>query len=99
MSIKFHDSDRIFHTVGEDNVVFEASNQDLSDSTYQYFGYISVSGSWIIQRFKISGSTIIYSYFGGQTRTDYDALWNADGTLKATGIALTFTTYDKIATL
>ena len=94
MPINYQDHNYIFHTVGGHNVCFEASNQDTTDATYQYFGYISPSGSWIVQRFHIITSVIIYEYYAGTTRTDYDALWNS-----TTGIyegTLTFVTFDQI---
>lgn len=74
-----HDHALQFHKVGSYPVNFEASNQDLRGAQYQFFGFISSFGSWIIMRFNIQGSTIIYGYVGGKTRTDYDALWNASG--------------------
>lgn len=92
--MNFQDNRYLLHNSGGQTMVFEASNQDLTDSTYQYFGYISAFGSWIVQRFHIIGDAIIYGYFAGQTRTVYDALWDADG--KYVG-GLTFTTYDQIA--
>jgi hypothetical protein len=89
-----HDHNRVFHKIGEDNVAFEASNQDLTDATYHYFGYISSFGSWIIQRFHIISDAIIYEYAAGKTRTDYDSYWNANGIYIGT---LTFTTFDQLA--
>jgi hypothetical protein len=76
--------------------VFEAANEDTTDATYQYFGYLSATGSWIIQRFHIIGSVIIYEYFGGQTVTDYTACWDANGLYVG---ALTFGRYDEIKDL
>jgi len=64
----------VFHNVGGHSVSFEAANQDLTDSTYQYFGFVSSFGSWLIMRFHIIGAAIIYEYFAGQNRVDYDAL-------------------------
>jgi len=94
MAITVHDYKFIFHKVGGQDVYFEASNQDTTDSTYNYFGYISSSGSWIIQRFEIIASTIIYAYAAGQTRTDYDGYWNST-TGRYIG-SLTFATFDAI---
>jgi len=93
MAIQVHDYTFVFHKVGGQNVYFEASNQDLTDSTFQYFGYVSSSGSWIVQRFHIIGSAVIYEYYAGQTRADYDALWNGVGVYVG---ALVFTTFDQI---
>lgn len=91
--ITYADHRFIFHKSGGNDVYFEASNQDTSNATYQYFGYISASGSWIIQRFNIQDNTIIYEYCAGQTRSNYDAVWNASGNY--IGI-LTFTTFDQL---
>ena len=88
-----YDHTFIFHDSGGNKISFEASNQDTTDATFQYFGYISSFGSWLVQRFHIIGSTIKYEYFAGKTRTDYDALWNAAGVYIG---ALTFTTFDRI---
>lgn len=87
----------VLHDVGGHAVSFEVANQDLTDSTYQYFGYVSSFGSWLVQRFHLIGSTVIYEYFAGKTRTDYDALWNIS-TGRYIG-ALTFTTFDAITIL
>jgi len=86
----------VLHDVGGHDVSFEAANQDTADAVYQYFGFISSFGSWMIMRFHIIGSAIIYEYFAGKTRTDYDALWDANGLYIGT---LTFTTFDLITIL
>ena len=93
MAITIHDHSFQWHKKGGEVVVFEASNQDLADSTFQYFGYISSASSWLIQRFHIQGSTVIYSYFAGQTRADYDDQWNASGRYIG---SLTFVSFDTI---
>jgi len=85
------------HGVGGHNVNFEAANQDLTDATYQYFGFIASCGAWLVMRFHIIGSTIIYEYFAGKIRTTYDALWN--GTTGRYVGTLTFTTFDLITIL
>ena len=94
MAITYTDHRFIFHKVGGHDVYFEAANQDTSDSTYQYFGYIAASGAWIIQRFHIISSATIYEYAAGQSRSDYDTYWDANGLYVGT---LTFTTFDQIA--
>ena len=86
----------ILHGVGGHSVTFEAANQDLTNATYQYFGFVSSFGSWLVQRFHIIGSAVIYEYFAGKTRTDYDALWDANGVYVG---GLTFTTFDLITIL
>jgi len=86
----------VLHDVGGHSVTFEAANQDLTDPIYQYYGFISSFGSWLVIRFKINvaGTTIVYSYYAGKTRTTYDALWNAAGVYIG---ALVFTTFDQLA--
>jgi hypothetical protein len=92
-----YDFNFVLHDTGGHNVSFEAANQDLTDATYQYFGFVSSFGSWLVMRFHIIGSTIIYEYFAGKTRTTYDALWN--GTTGRYIGTLTFTTFDQITVL
>ena len=87
----------VLHTVGGHDLAFEAANQDLTDSTYQYFGFISSFGSWVVMRFNIIGSTIIYTYNAGKTRSDYDAFWNGTTGRYIPG-SETFTTFDQIIT-
>ena len=92
--ITVHDHSMQFHKQGQSPVNFESSHQDLRGAQFQYFGFISSFGSWIIQQFNIQGSTVIYKYKAGQTRTDYDALWNGSG--EYTGAADDFVTFDQI---
>lgn len=97
MPINLYDYRFIFHKVGGHNVLFEISNQDNTDSTDMYYGYVAESGAWIIQKAHIVGSTKKYTYAAGQTRTDYDALWNAvTGIFTDSTPALTFSTFDQI---
>lgn len=93
MGILVHDNSLQFHKVGSYPVNFEAANQDTSGAQYNYFGFISSFGSWIIMRFDIQGSNITYKYVGGQTRTDYDVLW--DGTGSYIG-SESFDTFDQL---
>lgn len=99
MAIQIADFRFIYHKVGGQEVYFEASNQDTSGATYQYFGYISSSGSWIIQRFHIIGSAIIYRYSAGQDVSDYITRWDTNGLYLAGTPALTFGRFDEISTL
>jgi len=92
-----YDYRMIYHDVGGHTVSFEAANQDLTDPEYQYFGFISSFGSWIIQRFHIIDSAVIYEYAAGQKRTDYDTHWDGGtGLFVAGDPALEFTTFDLI---
>ena len=86
----------ILHRVGGHDVVFEAANQDTTNATYYYFGYVSASGSWIVQRFHNIGSTIIYEYFSGKLYADYSVLWNVSGVYVG---GLTFTSYHLMTVL
>lgn len=96
MAINFQDAGRILHKVGNQDAIFEAANQDTTSSEFQYFGYISAEGSWIIQRFHIIAAAVIYEYFAGQTIAAYTACWGATGLYVG---ALTFGRYDEIKDL
>lgn len=97
MPINLDDYRFIFHTVGGHNVLFEIANQDNTDATDMYYGYIAASGAWIIQKAHVIGSTRIYTYAAGQTRTDYDALWTpATGRFTDSTPSLEFTTFDQL---
>lgn len=42
---------------------FEASDQDTVSATYNYFGFLTQDGQWVIQRFDMSVTNIInYRY-------------------------------------
>ena len=48
---------------GLTNRTFEASDQDVSSSSYQYFGFLTQDSNWVIQRFDITVSNIVnYRY-------------------------------------
>lgn len=97
MAVNLQDYRYIFHKVGGHQVHFEVSNQDTTDTTYHYFGYVSSDGAWIIQRFYIVGDTVQYRYIAGPTRIIYDTYWNTTtGRYSAPGSPLTFTTFDQI---
>jgi len=86
----------VFHNRGGHQISFEAANQDTTNADFQYFGFISSFGSWMILRFHIIASAIIYEYAAGQRRTDYDAHWNVAGLFVPGVPALAFTTFDQI---
>ena len=94
MPIKIHDHTFSLHDSGGNEVGFEVSNEDTTDATFQYYGYLSSFGSWIIQRFEIKGTATLYRYSAGKTRTDYDTHWDSNGVFVSGG--LTFTTFDAI---
>jgi len=73
---------------------YAPSNQDLSNATYQYYGFQKKTGDWIIQRFKIDvANVIIYSYAKGSTLATYDANWDANGNYIGT---LSFVSYSNL---
>jgi len=95
MAINLHDYRFIFHKVGGQNVVFEIAHTDMTDSTDMYYGYLTSSGAWIIQKAHRIGSTKQYTYAAGKTRTNYDALWTVvTGRFTDSVPALTFYTFD-----
>ena len=45
------------------NRAFEASDQDIASASYQYYGFLTQDGNWIIQRFDIQVANVInYRY-------------------------------------
>ncbi len=65
MAIKWRDYSYIYHTVGGHEVTFEISDEDTSGDV-QYFGYLSETGSWIIQ--QRTAATGAYRYAMGQNK-------------------------------
>lgn len=64
---------------------YVVANQDLSDATYQYFGFVKQSGAWYIQRFKIDvANVIVYDYAKGDSVSTYDSNWDANGSYVGT---------------
>ena len=84
MAIKRQDPDYVYHKVGDYQIVFEIANEDLSGDP-QDFGYLSDSGSWLIQKRTIS--TGIYLYAIGASA--YGTAWTGKA-------SLTYTTFDAI---
>jgi hypothetical protein len=77
---RFYDPAFVYSGKKNNFLDVEAANQDLSSAEYQYFGYISPrDGKWIIQRFHIISSCIIYEYAQGRTIAAYASAWNASG--------------------
>jgi len=90
---------RIYHKVGTDECLFEASDQDvlgagtvLAGHSYQYYGFLASNGAWIIQQFDTTNATSItaYRYVAGQS--GYAAAW-------AGRDALTYKLFNEITTL
>ncbi len=53
---------------------FEASDQDTVSSSYQYFGFLTQDGNWVIQRFDLTVSNIItYRYATVSNNAGYEA--------------------------
>jgi len=91
--MRVRDNNYFLHSVGGNEAMFEASNQDCTDAQYQYFGFLTVDGAWVIQRFDIQGSAIQYKYAVGQKVIDYLVNWDTDGTYIG---SLTFKRFDQI---
>ena len=70
MAIKRRDYTYTYHKVGDHQVIFEIANEDLSGDP-QYYGYLSETGSWIVQKRAVS--TGIYTYCIGQS--GYSTAW------------------------
>ena len=71
-----HDWRRIYGKVGDAYAQFEASDQDTIGADYQYFGYETSDGAWIIQRFDLTVAGVInYRYSGGTTHAGYLVAW------------------------
>ena len=93
--LQFYDPEFVYKGKQTNVLDVEASNQDNTDATYHYYGYISPrTGAWVVQRFHFVGSTIQYKYAAGRSRAAYDAVWNAT-TGRYIG-ALSFTTIDQV---
>jgi hypothetical protein len=96
--LQFYDPTFVYKGKKDNTLECEPSNQDLTDSTYQYFGYVNPrTGAWIIQRFHIIASAIIYEYSQGRIVSHYVSCWNG-----ATGRyigALTFYRIDQAVPL
>ena len=74
-----------YHKNGDHQVMFEIANEDLAGDP-QYFGYLSESGSWMIQKRAVA--TGIYTYAIGQSA--YSTSWtNRAGTV-------VYTTFDAL---
>lgn len=57
---------------------FEASDQDTSNVTYYYFGFLTQDSNWIIQRFDQSVTNVInYRYATVKNNAGYVAYSNA----------------------
>lgn len=96
MSPRLYDPTFVYSGRSKHTIDVEAANQDTVDSTYQYFGFLTVKGGWIIQRFHIYPTgPIKYEYAAGRNRSDYDLAWN--GTTGRYQGSFTFTTIDQVA--
>ena len=53
---------------------FEASDQDLTNASYQYFGFLTADKNWVIQRFDLTVSNVItYRYATAYNNLSYGA--------------------------
>lgn len=80
--MQIHDWRRIYGKVGDAYAQFEASDQDilgtgtvLAGHAYQFYGFLSSDGAWLIMRFDTTTATSItnYRYCGGSS--GYAAAW------------------------
>lgn len=64
---------------------YEASDQDTTGATYQYFGFVTQDSNWVIQRFDLSVANVInYRYATTNNNTgytNYAAAWTARASL------------------
>lgn len=67
------------------NRTFEASDQDTSNATYYYFGFLTQDGNWVIQRFdNTTTNVILYRYAcpsNNASYATYSAAWTARASL------------------
>jgi len=74
--IQRRDYQYVYHKVGDHQVLFEIANEDLAADP-QYYGYLSETGSWVIQKRVIA--TGVYTYCIGQS--NYAASWTGRAAL------------------
>lgn len=77
MALQIRDSQIKIHTAGGYDLSFEIANEDNTDATYLYYGYLSTEGFWIIQRREVSSAASEYKYAAGKTIATYTAAWHA----------------------
>jgi hypothetical protein len=65
-----------YHKVGDHQIVFEIANEDLAGDP-QYFGYLTETGAWMIQKRTIA--TGIYLYAIGASA--YTTAWTGRAAL------------------
>ena len=96
--LQFYDPDFVYKGKKDNTLECEPSNQDLTDSSMYYCGFVSPrTGAWIIQRIQLIGDTFQHRYAAGRSRSDYDAHWNeSTGRYVVGSPELTFTTIDQV---
>ena len=85
--MQLHDYRRIYKKLGDAIVSFEASDQDTENAiakvvaghTFQFYGFESSDGAWIIMQFDTTTATgvLAYRYACGSTHAGYLAAWIA----------------------
>lgn len=67
------------------NRTFEASDQDTSNATYNYFGFLTQDNNWFIQRFDLSTPNVILFRFAtvknNTSYVNYSGAWTARASL------------------
>jgi len=89
--MQIHDWRRIYGQVGGATVNFEASDQDTANTigkavaghSFQFYGFESSDGAWIIMQFDTTDATtdVAYRYCGGTTHAGYLVAWAARDTI------------------
>jgi hypothetical protein len=98
--MQIHDYRRIYGKVGDAYAQFEISDVDplgagkvTAGHSYQFFGYLTSDGAWLIMQEDTTTATSIktYRYVGGQTHAGYLAAWTGRA-------ALTYEYFDEATT-
>ena len=98
--MQLHDYRRIYKQTGDTMVAYEASDQDIlgagkvvAGHSYQFYGFESSDGAWIIMQFDTTAATSIinYRYAAGSTHAGYLVAW-------AGRAALTYEYFSEITT-
>lgn len=88
MPINRTDYKFVYHKSGGHDVIFEISDEDTTGDP-QYFGYLSVDGSWIIQEVNQALGTYRYVMGTSGYKTAITGAW-------ATRATLTYVYYNEL---
>lgn len=80
--MQIHDFRRIYGKVGDEYAQFEISDEDplgagtvSAGHTYEFYGYLSSSGAWIIQRGDTTTASKVVAWRYCGNSTGYAAAW------------------------